>query len=106
VVGSRASGWHQAGGAVLAAEDLWCFSAPARNRVSLLLVFLRDGDRCSRALCHIASPATSAPWSYARAGHAPVRKFTNEGRLIAKFFFAADPDGYQIELLERAKRFK
>lgn len=33
-------------------------------------------------------------------------EFKKDGTLIAKFFFVADPDGYQIEVLERAGRFQ
>ena len=32
--------------------------------------------------------------------------FQNNGARIAKFFFVADPDGYQIEVLQRGGRFK
>ncbi|MGL4489957.1 MAG: VOC family protein [Rhizobiaceae bacterium] len=32
--------------------------------------------------------------------------FQNNGARIARFFFVADPDGYQIEVLERSGRFK
>jgi lactoylglutathione lyase len=32
--------------------------------------------------------------------------FAPDGELIARFFFVADPDGYQIEVLERGGRFK
>ena len=28
------------------------------------------------------------------------------GELVGRFFFVADPDGYQIEVLERSGRFK
>ncbi|HQY42730.1 MAG TPA: VOC family protein [Paracoccaceae bacterium] len=31
--------------------------------------------------------------------------FRNGDQLVARFFFIADPDGYQIELLERGGRF-
>ena len=31
--------------------------------------------------------------------------FANEGELIARFFFISDPDGYQIEVLQRAGRY-
>ena len=31
--------------------------------------------------------------------------FAPEGTLVARFFFVADPDGYQIEVLERSGRF-
>jgi lactoylglutathione lyase len=32
--------------------------------------------------------------------------FAPDGEKIARFFFVADPDGYQIEVLERSGRFK
>ncbi len=32
--------------------------------------------------------------------------FNNNGELIARFFFVQDPDGYQIEVLQRHGRFK
>ena len=33
-------------------------------------------------------------------------EFAPAGDLVARFFFIADPDGYQIEVLERGGRFK
>lgn len=33
-------------------------------------------------------------------------EFAPGGELVARFFFVADPDGYQIEVLERSGRFK
>lgn len=33
-------------------------------------------------------------------------EFAPAGDLVARFFFVADPDGYQIEVLERGGRFK
>jgi lactoylglutathione lyase len=33
-------------------------------------------------------------------------EFAPAGKTIARFFFVADPDGYQIEVLERGGRFK
>ena len=32
-------------------------------------------------------------------------EFDRDGELLAKFFFVADPDGYQIEVLQRHGRF-
>jgi lactoylglutathione lyase len=32
--------------------------------------------------------------------------FQNNGVPVAKFFFVADPDGYQIEVIQRAGRYK
>lgn len=41
------------------------------------------------------------------AGYAPrpIREMPLDGRPFARFFFVADPDGYQIEVLERSGRF-
>ena len=33
-------------------------------------------------------------------------EFAPDGVRVARFFFVADPDGYQIEVLERGGRFK
>ncbi|EFO30843.1 glyoxalase/bleomycin resistance protein/dioxygenase [Roseibium sp. TrichSKD4] len=35
-----------------------------------------------------------------------IVEFEREGALLAKFFFVADPDGYQIEVLQKHGRFK
>lgn len=34
-----------------------------------------------------------------------IVEFAPDGKLVGKFFFVADPDGYQIEVLERSGRF-
>lgn len=41
-------------------------------------------------------------------GFAPRKlvEFAPDGQLVGRFFFVADPDGYQIEVLERSGRFK
>ena len=33
-------------------------------------------------------------------------EFAPAGEIVARFFFVADPDGYEIEVLERGGRFK
>lgn len=33
-------------------------------------------------------------------------EFAPDGKLVGKFFFVVDPDGYEIEVLERGGRFK
>lgn len=40
-------------------------------------------------------------------GHAPrdIVSFSPGGSLLARFFFIADPDGYQIEVIEKGGRF-
>jgi lactoylglutathione lyase len=35
-----------------------------------------------------------------------IKEFHRDGALMAKFFFVADPDGYQIEVLQRHGRFQ
>jgi len=35
-----------------------------------------------------------------------IVEFAPDGKLVGKFFFIADPDGYDIEVLQRAGRFK
>ena len=42
------------------------------------------------------------------AGLAPRRivDFARDGALIARFFFVADPDGYQIEVMQRHGRYR
>ena len=44
---------------------------------------------------------------FTEAGFAPrhIVDFAPGGTRIARFFFVADPDGYQIEVLERSGRF-
>lgn len=32
--------------------------------------------------------------------------FAPDGKLVGRFFFVTDPDGYEIEVLERSGRFK
>lgn len=41
------------------------------------------------------------------AGYAPrkIVEFNRDGQLFARFFFVQDPDGYQIEVLQRHGRF-
>ena len=42
------------------------------------------------------------------AGLAPrdIVAFNRDGALMARFFFVADPDGYQIEVLQKHGRYK
>ncbi|WP_046006230.1 VOC family protein [Pseudoalteromonas rubra] len=35
-----------------------------------------------------------------------IKSFYNGDTLVARFFFIADPDGYQIEVIERSEMFK
>jgi len=39
-------------------------------------------------------------------GPRDVVEFERDGALLAKFFFIKDPDGYEIEVLQRHGRFK
>lgn len=59
---------------------------------------------------HIAVSVPDAEAEHARmtaAGLAPrkIVDFRNGDVLVARFFFIADPDGYQIEVIQRGGRF-
>ena len=59
---------------------------------------------------HLAVSVADVDAEHARltdAGLAPRKlvDFNNAGTLIARFFFIADPDGYQSEVLQRGGRF-
>jgi lactoylglutathione lyase len=59
---------------------------------------------------HLAVSVADAAAEHARlegAGLAPrkIVDFAPGGTVIARFFFIADPDGYQIEVLERGGRY-
>jgi lactoylglutathione lyase len=36
---------------------------------------------------------------------APVKELQHDGKLLARFFFIEDPDGYKIEVLQRQGRY-
>lgn len=60
---------------------------------------------------HLAVSVADLAAEHARfetAGLAPRKlvEFAPAGELVGRFFFVADPDGYQIEVLERSGRFK
>lgn len=60
---------------------------------------------------HLAVSVDDVAAEHARLtaeGFAPRRlvDFRNGDRLVARFFFVADPDGYQIEVIERGGRFR
>lgn len=60
---------------------------------------------------HIAVSVEDVTAEHARfeaAGLEPRKlvDFKNDGQTIAKFFFVKDPDGYEIEVLQRYGRFK
>ncbi|MEM8652011.1 MAG: VOC family protein, partial [Pseudomonadota bacterium] len=44
---------------------------------------------------------------FEEAGLSPrkIVEFERDGKLLAKFFFVEDPDGYQIEVLQRHGRY-
>ena len=60
---------------------------------------------------HIAFCVDNIEAEHARmeaAGYAPRKlvDLNNNGKLLARFFFIADPDGYQIEVLQRHGRYR
>jgi len=59
---------------------------------------------------HIAFCVDDLDAEHARfetAGHAPrkIVEFNRDGSLLARFFFVQDPDGYEIEVLQRHGRY-
>ncbi|KZN47332.1 lactoylglutathione lyase [Pseudoalteromonas luteoviolacea] len=51
----------------------------------------------------------NAIWEKAnKLGYSPmdIKEFYNREQLVAKFFFIRDPDGYQIEVIERNNTFQ
>lgn len=59
---------------------------------------------------HLAVSVDDLDAEHARfeaAGLAPRKlvEFAPDGKLVGRFFFVADPDGYEIEVLERSGRF-
>jgi lactoylglutathione lyase len=58
----------------------------------------RSSDLDERMSTRGSKPKASAPRK--------LVEFAPAGELVARFFFVADPDGYQIEVLERGGRFK
>lgn len=36
----------------------------------------------------------------------PIKEFLRDGKLLAKFFFVTDPDGYKIEVLQKHGRYR
>ncbi|KZL20636.1 Lactoylglutathione lyase [Pseudovibrio axinellae] len=60
---------------------------------------------------HIAFCVDNLDGEYARfkeEGLAPedIKEFFVEGKLLARFFFVTDPDGYRIEMLQRHGRYQ
>lgn len=45
---------------------------------------------------------------FEKAGYAPRKlvDFNNNGELLARFFFVTDPDGYEIEVMQRHGRYR
>lgn len=59
---------------------------------------------------HLAVTVENLDGEHARFGRdgldpGPLRDFKHQGRTLARFFFVTDPDGYKIEVIERAGRF-
>ena len=60
---------------------------------------------------HVAFTVDDVDAEHARItdlGYAPRKlvDFAPGGEVIARFFFVADPDGYQIEVIQRGGRYK
>ena len=60
---------------------------------------------------HVAFAVDDLEAEHARfkeLGYEPrdIKEFMRDGALLAKFFFVQDPDGYQIEMLQRHGRYR
>lgn len=58
------------------------------------------------AFCVEDLEAEHARFTAAGLGPRKIVEFNRDGALLAKFFFVADPDGYQIEVLQRHGRYQ
>jgi lactoylglutathione lyase len=59
---------------------------------------------------HLAVSVEDLDGEHARCTEAglnpnPIKEFHRDGKLMAKFFFMQDPDGYKIEVLQRHGRY-
>ncbi len=55
---------------------------------------------------HVLTLASDLGLTDAGLNPRKIVEFAPAGELVGRFFFIADPDGYQIEVLQRAGRFK
>jgi lactoylglutathione lyase len=59
---------------------------------------------------HLAVVVDDLASEHARFGRenlapGPLRELKHDGAVLARFFFATDPDGYKIEVIEKGGRF-
>jgi lactoylglutathione lyase len=64
------------------------------NGYGHLAVSVADLDAAFTQISALGAPCT------------PKRELVLHGQTVGKFFFVTDPDGYKIEVLQRAGRFK
>lgn len=58
------------------------------------------------ALCVDDLDAEHRRFTEAKLSPRKIVEFNRDGALLARFFFVADPDGYQIEVLQRHGRYR
>ena len=86
----------------------------AENSVELELTINKDQAGpydLGNGYGHIAFVVDDVDAEHARfeaAGFAPRKlvDFKHDGRVLARFFFVQDPDGYQIEVMQRQGRYR
>jgi lactoylglutathione lyase len=49
--------------------------------------------------------AEHARFTAEKLAPAPIKEFSRDGALMARFFFVQDPDGYKIEVLQKHGRY-
>jgi len=64
------------------------------NGYGHLAVSVADLDAAHQEISALGAPCT------------PKRELALHGKTVGRFFFVTDPDGYKIEVLQRAGRFK
>jgi lactoylglutathione lyase len=50
--------------------------------------------------------AEHARFTAEKLSPAPIKEFSRDGALMARFFFVQDPDGYKIEVLQKHGRYR
>lgn len=86
----------------------------SENDVELELTINKDQDapyELGNGYGHLAFVVEDLDAEHARfeqAGYAPRKlvDFKNNNELLARFFFVTDPDGYEIEVMQRHGRYQ
>ena len=84
-----------------------CFGLKVAERLDFpdfTLVYLANGESETELELTVNKGRTE-PYALGD-GYGHMVDFAPGGEVIARFFFIADPDGYQIEVIQRGGRYK